>query len=141
MTGINTRLDNIMAALSARERAVLILGSFKDKAPEDPKWRNTMPADQSPELHRLIGLVNACGVQLAFLITSLKGEVEKLELRVLHLVTLRGWELNLAETDYAVALIAPEPPKESAISRLQLMLKTPYRHGEERLDLSTVIDG
>ncbi len=118
VTSIDARLTKLMPALSARERAVLILGSFKNKTLEDPKWRNTMPPDQSAELSRLIGLINACGVQLAHLITFLEGEVEKLELRIVHLITLRSWELNLAEIDYAAALLVREPLTETAYQGL-----------------------
>ena len=109
MTSIDARLNKVMPGLSARERAILILGSFKSKTPEDPKWRNTMPPDQVPEFNRLIGLIGACGVQLAHLVTFLEGEVEKLELRVLLLHLLDSWNLNLAEIDYAAALVAREP--------------------------------
>ncbi len=115
---IDARLTGLMPALSARERAILILGSFKNKTQEDPRWRSSMPSDQAFELHRLIGLINACGVQLGHLVTFLVGEVEKLELRVVHLITLRDWELNLAEIDYAAAHLVREPMTETAYQDL-----------------------
>ncbi len=97
---------------------MLILGAFKNKTPEEPKWRATMPSNQAFELYRLIGLINACGIQLAHLITFLEGEVEKLELKVVHLITLRDWELNLAEIDFAAAHLTREPLTETAYQDL-----------------------
>ncbi len=115
---IDARLTGLMPALSARERAILILGAFKNKTQEDPRWRSSMPSDQAFELHRLIGLINACGVQLGHLVTFLEGEVETLELRVVHLIMLRDWELNLAEIDYAAAHLVREPMTETAYQDL-----------------------
>ena len=131
-----------MPALTGQERAILILGAFKSRTIEDLDWRITMPPHQSPELNRLIGLLNACGVQVASLITSLKKEVEKLELRVVLLDTLLRWGLNVAEIDHAAQLSRePEPAKEKAkLEDLQLLLDKPYRHGKERVVLSSVIE-
>ena len=130
-----------MPALSARERAILILGSFKSKSPENPDWRTTMLPHQPVELDRLTGLVNACGVQVASLIASLRKEVEKLELHVLHLDTLLRWDLNVAEIDQA-AQLAREPVTAGADQAdLHLLLEKPYKLSEERVALSTVIEG
>ena len=79
---IDSRLSKLMPALSARERAALIVRAFKDDEPEDPDWRRTMPADQADELGRLIGLENAVASPLSSLIASLKKEVEKMTLKV-----------------------------------------------------------
>ena len=39
---LDTRLQKLMPALSAKERAILILRSLKEETEEDPSWRNTM---------------------------------------------------------------------------------------------------
>jgi hypothetical protein len=51
---IDARLGKLMPALSAQERAILILRSLKEKTPEDPLWRSTMPREQAAEFNRLI---------------------------------------------------------------------------------------
>ncbi len=138
---IDASLTKLMPGLSAQERAILILGAFKSKTPEDPNWRITMPPHQSPELSRLVGLVNACGLQVASLIVSIKKEVEKLELHVLHLDTLLRWDLHVAEIDQA-AQFAREPVTAGADQAdLDLLLEKPYKLSEERVALSTVIEG
>ena len=56
---IDARLNKLMPALTARERAILILRSWKEKTPEDPLWRLTLPQNQATEFSRLIDLMNA----------------------------------------------------------------------------------
>ncbi len=81
MSTIDSRLDKLMPVLSARERAILVLRSLKDKTPEDPMWRQTMPRDQSPEFNRLIVLMNACNIHLPLFITMVEQHTEQLYLR------------------------------------------------------------
>ncbi len=61
---LGARLNKLLPVLSAKERAILVLRSLKDKTPEDPIWRQTMPREQSPEFNRLIVLMNACNNHL-----------------------------------------------------------------------------
>ncbi len=51
---IVARLNRLAPALSARERATLVLRSLRDKTPEDPLWRRTMPPNQVEEFNRLM---------------------------------------------------------------------------------------
>ena len=60
--GLDARLHKVMPTLSARERATLILRSWRAKEREDPSWRRTMPAEQAVLLNHLIGLMNACNI-------------------------------------------------------------------------------
>ena len=52
---IESRLKKVIPALSARERAILVLRSWQDGTPEDRSWRLAMPSDQTREFNRLIG--------------------------------------------------------------------------------------
>jgi len=94
---IDARLNNVMPALSAKERASLILGSLKDGTTEDPKWRSTMPPSQTAEFNRLIGLMNGCNIYLSHLITRIAGLVDLLDLRIGWLATARLAEMQLDE--------------------------------------------
>jgi hypothetical protein len=44
---IDNRLSQPASALSSQERAILVLRSMKDKIPEDPAGRRTIPDAQS----------------------------------------------------------------------------------------------
>ena len=128
---INTRLSRLMPALSARERAALIVGAFKDDEPEDPAWRRTMPRDQVDEFGRLIDLENAVASPLSHMIHSLKKEVERLEQKVTLIWELCNWNDNVSEIERAATLVlqgvAPEAP---GVSELRLRLAKPYRDRE-----------
>ena len=76
---IDARLNKLMPALTAKERAILILRSWKEGSDEDPLWRSTMPRDQSREFNRLISLMNVCNINVGFLIIFLDEQVQKLD--------------------------------------------------------------
>jgi hypothetical protein len=101
-------LDKMTRGLTAYERAVLILRAWKAKETEDPLWRHTMPQAQVAEFNRYINLLNACNMQIAFMITVIEKEVEKLQMKWAWLLTLEMWQLNLAEIDYLAAIVARE---------------------------------
>ena len=85
---IDSRLRKVMPALSARERAILVLDSWKEDKPEDPSWRLTMPTSQSEEFNRLIALMNVANRELRLLIGRLEHMAEKLDLRFAWLTCL-----------------------------------------------------
>src|SRR6266540_1457270 len=85
---IDARLNKLMPALSAKERAILVLRSLKDKTPEDPLWRRTMPNEQRAEFSRLIVLMNACNLHLPLFITMVEQHSEQMWLRLNWLMTL-----------------------------------------------------
>ena len=70
------RLNKLMPSLTVKERGILVLKSLKDKTPEDPQWRRTMPGTQTVELNRLIGLMNACNIYLPLYITMVEQHTE-----------------------------------------------------------------
>jgi hypothetical protein len=106
------QLNRLSDGLTARERAILVLRSMKDKTNEDTAWRR-MPNEQVREFNRYIAMMNACNMEFAFLITFVEQDIEKLGLRLGWLLSLRMWELNLAEIDFAAALVARETITES----------------------------
>jgi hypothetical protein len=75
---IDSRLGRLMPALSARERAILVLRSLRQKTPEDPSWRSTMPSEQTREFNRLIVLFNACNIYLPLYITVIEQRTQQL---------------------------------------------------------------
>ena len=95
---LDARLSRVMPALNAKERAILVLRSLKDRTPEDPAWRSTMQREQTSEFNRLIGLMNACNIFLPLYITMVEQRTEQLYLRRLWLDTttalgLQAWRL------------------------------------------------
>jgi len=110
---IDSRLDRLAPALTARERAVLVLGSLKDGRPDDPAWRNTMPPDQVSEFNRLIGLMNVANRELALCIGLLERMTAELELREAWLVTEVVWQEHLDEIRRAMGQAIQEPVTES----------------------------
>lgn len=123
---LDTRLNKLMPVLTARERAILILRSMKDKTPESPSWRRTMPREQSEQFNRYIGLIRTCNGKLAFFITALEKEVEKLVLRFSWWFCLKSWQLNLVEIDYAASIVARHAITESEYRSLADELSLAY---------------
>lgn len=80
---IDARLNKLAPVLTAKERAILVLGSLKNRTPEDHLWRSTMPRDQVQEFNRLIGLMNAANIKVGFVISHLEQLVENIELRLM----------------------------------------------------------
>jgi hypothetical protein len=110
---IDARLSRLSSALSARERAILVLGSLKDKTPEDPAWRHTMPRDQVHEFNRLIGLMNVANRELSLIIGHLAQSTREMGVREAWLVSLVLWQEHIDEIRRAIRLTVREPITES----------------------------
>ncbi|HLG12217.1 MAG TPA: hypothetical protein VI876_10715 [Dehalococcoidia bacterium] len=106
---IDARLSRLSSALSARERALLVLGSLKDKTPEDPAWRRTMPQDQVREFNRLIGLMNVANRELAILIGLQARTADELGVREAWLVSLTLWQEHIDEIREALRVVFRRP--------------------------------
>lgn len=91
---IDARLNKLSPVLSARERGILVLKSLKDKTPEDPSWRRTMPREQAEEFNRYIVLMNACNIYLPLYISVLHEKVQQLYLRFHWFETVLGYGLH-----------------------------------------------
>ena len=55
----NQRLDRLYPALTAKERALLVLRAWKADQQEDAAVRRTMPSDQARDFNHYIHLMNA----------------------------------------------------------------------------------
>jgi hypothetical protein len=75
-----------MPALSAKERGLLVLGCLKDGTPEDPAWRQTMPANQVREFNHFIDLMNVANIQLAAQIAVLEQAADNRDAGMLALL-------------------------------------------------------
>jgi hypothetical protein len=99
VTGRDNRLDRLSSSLTAKERALLVLRSWKEGKEEEPSWRWAMPNDQAREFNRLIELMNGVNVRLRPLIVVLCLEVEKLGLRLGILATFTLWNIQALKVD------------------------------------------
>ena len=116
---LDARLNRLTPALSVQERAILILRSWKEKSPEDPALRRTMPAAQLREFNRLIGLMNACGIHLPIYITLVEQRAEQLYLRFSAQQTLVRFGTSLWEVAKLVPA-AKRPRAEKLVSDFPL---------------------
>jgi len=89
--GRDSRLSKVSNVLTAKERALLVLRSWKAGEEEDPGWRWRMPEQQVREFNRLIELMNGVNVHLVPFLLVVNLEVEKLRLRLGWLGTLALW--------------------------------------------------
>ena len=76
-----TRLNRLLPALGANERAVLMLRDFKAERPQNRQLLDTAPVAQAEELNRLIGLMNAANGDLAHLIVMIGQQARQEDLR------------------------------------------------------------
>ncbi len=81
MSGADKRLDRLLPALSAKERAILMLRDFKADKPQDRQLLQSAPDAQAPELNRLIGLMNAANGNLAHVLLVIRERARQDELR------------------------------------------------------------
>jgi hypothetical protein len=102
---IDARLSRLTPALSARERAILILGSLKDDTPEDSAWRRTMPQEQVTEFNRYIGLMNVANRELSLLIGMHARTADELGVREGWLVSLILWQEHVEEIREALHVV------------------------------------
>jgi len=81
MSATDRRLDRLLPALTAQERAILMLRDFKAEKPQDRQLLNTAPNHQTPALNRFVGLMNAANGDLAHVIVIIRERALKDELR------------------------------------------------------------
>jgi len=82
------RLDRLYPALTAKERAVLVLQAHHAGQRHDPMIAATMPYDQGKEFGRLIRIMNAVNVELAMSLVLLRAQLRQTEIKL-------GWLLSL----------------------------------------------
>ena len=105
-----SRLQRLAPGLTARERAILVLRSMKDKTPEDPAWRNSMPTNQASEFSRLIVLMNACNIFLPLYISVLEQRADRLHMQVSCMLAILGLGLQ----SWKIAALVPKAKRKEA---------------------------
>ena len=95
-------LSRLAPALSAQERAILVLEAWKDGRQEDPAWRLHMPQEQAKAFNYYIDLMNKANGVLGRLVSHLHVEAEKVELREGWLLSLTVWQDHVDEISQAV---------------------------------------
>ncbi len=76
-----SRLDRVYPALTAKERARLVLQAWKDDGEGDSLVRTTMPPDQAREFNRYIGLMNGANQKLGAYLIALGALVDQVSIK------------------------------------------------------------
>ena len=116
MTLGDRRLDRLYPALSAKERAILILRAWKAGDDPEPQIRSTIPNNQVFAYDRLIALMRRASGDLTNVILVVVQLVEQLSLRWCWLASLHVAALN-AEDVASVALAAVRGKERIALRR------------------------
>ncbi len=112
------RLDRLYPALTAKERALLVLRAWKVEQEEDAQVRRTMPPDQARDFNHHINLMNAANGDLALYIVVLNGVADKLGLKHAFLASLQLWGIRIWDLATYIMLHTSEPITESEHRRL-----------------------
>ena len=110
---IDQRLNRLAPALTAQERAILVLESWKDERPEDPAWRKYMPQEQNRAFSYYIELMNRANLVLGKVAGVLAMQARMLSLREAWLVDVTLWQEHVDEIRQAVRRSVREPITES----------------------------
>lgn len=113
MSTADKRLDRLLPALSAQERAIMMLRDFKAGESQDRTLLNTAPDGQAKELNRLIGLMNAANGDLAHVIVLIRERVRQEDLRLGWLEWARICALEMWAVRARFNFYAREPITES----------------------------
>jgi hypothetical protein len=110
---IDARLDKLTPALTAKERAILVLRACKEGAPQNPLIRSQMPPGQALEFNHYIGLMNGVNVFLTFYTGVLNEALALLDARHGWLLTLHLWALNISDLASYITVYTKEPVTRS----------------------------
>jgi hypothetical protein len=114
VSGGEARLDRLLPALSAEERAILMLRDFKADKPQDRSLLRTAPDRQTSELNRLVGMMNAANGDLAHVIVVIRERVRQEDLRFNWLEWARICALEMWAVGARFNVSAREPITERA---------------------------
>jgi hypothetical protein len=115
---IDGRLDKLTPALTAKERAILVLRAWKEEREEDAAVRRTMPQSQAPDFNHYIHLMNAANHDLGKCITVLSLTATQLGLKHAWLASLQLWGIRVWDLAQYIAIHTNEPITESEHQRL-----------------------
>jgi hypothetical protein len=118
-------MDKLFAALSAKERGLLVLRAWKDGSEEDRQVRATMPDSQIAEFNELIEIMNGVNERLGPYILLQRAFTEKLGLIVGWLATIDLWGNQVVELASFIFRLVPEPITESDYQRLKKRRRQP----------------
>ena len=106
------RLDKLYPALSAKERALLVLRSWKKDEDEDRRVRLTMPDGQIAEFNRFIDLMNGAYLLTPY-IHALRLHIDQMGLRYGWLLALDLWAMHAFSLAEYIWSETKEPITES----------------------------
>jgi len=112
------RLDKLYPALTAKERALLVLRAWKGDQEEDAQVRLTMPQSQARDFNHYIHLMNAANRDLGMYVAALNGIAKELGLKAAWLASLQMWGIRVWDVWTYIALHTNEPITESEHRRL-----------------------
>jgi hypothetical protein len=121
----STRTDRLFSALTAKERAQVVLRAWKDGGEEDRQVRSTTPNSQVAEFNRLIEVMNGVNQRLGPYLLLLRANVEKLGLIDGWLATIDLWGNQVVELGSFIFRLVPEPITESDCQRLTKRRRQP----------------
>ena len=115
----STRTDKLFSALSAKERAVMVLRAWKAGREPDPQIKATMPNDQITEYNGLIDLMNEVHGTVSPFVLLIRAHVEQLGMLEGWIFTLMAWGLQTFDLAVHIFTEEPEPITQSEYDRLK----------------------
>ena len=112
------RLDKLYPALTAKERALLVLRAWKAEQEEDAQVRRTMPQSQTLDFNHYIHLMNAANDNVGKYIAVLNLIAGQLGLKHAFLASLQLWGIRVWDLATYIILHTNEPITESEHRRL-----------------------
>jgi len=137
VTSRDARLDKLANTLTAQERGLLVLRSWKEGRDEDPPWRLTMPEHQVAEFNRLIGLMNGVNRWLGISVCILREQIEQLSLVHVWLTTVLLWQYYTSQITDFIRLATKELVTESEYRELEAQAREEYLPVDEAAELLT----
>jgi hypothetical protein len=115
----SNRADKLFSALSAKERALLVLRAWKEGGEADRQVRSTMPLNQVESFNHYIDLMNSVNESLGRYLIVLRAQVEQLGLINGWLATMRLWDIHTFELGLFIFRNVPEPITEIEYAKLK----------------------
>ena len=113
MSDTERRLNKLYPALTAKERALLVLQALKEHGDEDRQVRRTMPPAQVGEFNHYIFLMNSANCELGLFIAFINAQVELLDIKLAWLATVKLWALTNAGLAGYINMHTSEPTTQS----------------------------
>ena len=118
MSAMERRLERLYPALSAKERAILVLKAWKEGKEPDLAVRFSMPLEQTGEYNHLLGLMTRANFDLGWYIALQGRAVAELHARYCWLLACRLWSLRSSMIADYIGLHTKEPITESEYRKL-----------------------